>query len=88
MAGGWALHLALLGPSGPFFLPSQLIDGRLILRFDTVAGLTYELQYQDALGIPDWYPLLTITGDGNVKKISVSAGLSQQRFYRLLVSSQ
>ena len=56
-----------------------------LFSFDTVAGLTYVVQYKDDLNYTNWQVLQTVSGDGTMKTITNSLSTPSQRFYRLSV---
>jgi hypothetical protein len=78
--GGFIIESA---PSLPAFLPPQLNAGRAWLRFATVSGQLYFVEYKDALTDPDWAPLRIVSGDGTVITITDTNAAGPQRFYRL-----
>ncbi|PWU19209.1 MAG: hypothetical protein C5B50_07100 [Verrucomicrobia bacterium] len=71
--------------SAPTFLPPSLTRTNLTLSFRTLQGLSYYIEYKDALNAASWQPLQTISGDGSLKSSTNSILLSSQRFYRLRV---
>ena len=61
------------------------VSGDFLFSFDTVAGLTYVVQYKDDLNYTNWQVLQTVSGDGTMKTITNSLSTPFQRFYRLSV---
>lgn len=55
---------------------------RVIVAFDTEAGLIYELQATDSLSRPAWKVLKTITGNGGIAEVE-EPNNGKTRFYRV-----
>ncbi len=54
------------------------------LRWQTVAGQNYQIEYKDDLAAPDWTPLGgPISGTGGLTIVSNNPALSSQRFFRV-----
>jgi hypothetical protein len=63
-------------------LTPTLVDNQLQITFPTINGLTYLVEYTDALSPADWRPLTTVVGNGQPKTIRPLVR-SPQRYYRL-----
>ncbi len=82
---GWYLTIATASPPPPPKLESRpLASGQVELRFESVAGHTYHVEYLNALGTASWSTLQTITGDGTPKTFT-DVVTETRRFYRLRV---
>jgi uncharacterized repeat protein (TIGR03803 family) len=69
----------------PTIQPVALSSGRLMLNWDTVAGLQYQVQYKSSLNDPIWSDLgALITATNANIAVSDSSGPSPQRFYRVV----
>ncbi len=69
---------ALLGPSWS--------GGTFRVSVATIAGRSYVLEYQNAIGAPantNWTALPTVNGDGTVRQITDPNASATRRFYRL-----
>jgi PKD repeat protein len=66
-------------------LSQGAVGADFIFSFDTVAGLTYVVQYKDDLNDPVWQVLQTVSGDGTTQTLTNSLSTVSQRFYRLSV---
>jgi|GEM_PF-5196446 len=76
-------RLQLTGP--PKILNPVYAGTSFWADFESVAGLTYEVQYKNSLTDPDWTVLTTIQGDGTLKTFTDLGPLPPTRFYRLRV---
>jgi M6 family metalloprotease-like protein len=79
IAGGWSLRLSQ--PTSPVLLPLVVVGEQVQLRFTTVAGVQYVVEFKNALSEPAWQTLQTIAGDNALHTISDSA--VPQRYYRI-----
>jgi subtilase family serine protease len=69
----------------PIFLTPALTAGSVTLSWNTVAGISYQLQYTSDLSTTDWSNLgSAITASGPVATVSDSL-TNSQRFYRVLL---
>lgn len=57
-------------------------SGQFRFEFDSQAGVTYVVQYKNALSDADWQTLKTITGDGTRQQVTDNAA-GARRFYRV-----
>jgi subtilase family serine protease len=72
----------------PTLLSPALTAGGVILSWNTVAGISYQLQYTSDLGTTNWSNFgSAITASGSVATVSDSLANSQ-RFYRVLLKPQ
>jgi len=67
----------------PVIILVTLIGSEFGFSFDTIPGLTYEVQYADSLEDPVWQMLQSALGDGSTKTITNSVSETSRRFYRL-----
>ncbi|MCX6927101.1 MAG: hypothetical protein NT154_28430, partial [Verrucomicrobia bacterium] len=58
--------------------------GALSMSFNTMAGLTYVVQFADSLDATNWQTLVEFHGDGTNKSVSDPA-TNAQRFYRVSI---
>ena len=74
-------------PSSPPVIQSiDFTSGSVVITWSSVAGQTYQLQYQDALGDPTWNNLdLDIPATGSSTTATNVVGDLPQRFYRVLM---
>ncbi|MFO1498863.1 MAG: lamin tail domain-containing protein [Verrucomicrobiota bacterium] len=65
------------------------IDG-LALQFDAVAGISYTVQYRDAIGSEGWQKLQDVAprSASGVVTITDLRPLGEERFYRIVIPSQ
>jgi PKD repeat protein len=77
--------IAATGLGAPMILWLEVDGADFIFSFETAAGLTYEVQFKDALDDPFWQTLQTVPGDGSEKFLTNSIATLGQRFYRLRV---
>jgi hypothetical protein len=62
-----------------------IVNDTVTLRWNTVVGQRYQVEYRDSLGEGDWLPLgPEISGDGSTVSTTDSP-LQSHRFYRLLL---
>ena len=89
VAPGWTHCLAICGDpvAAPTITSLTRYAGNRQLRFTTVRGHRYDLQYQDSLAAPAWQivPLPPVPGDGGPKTFSDPGPSAPQRFYRVRV---
>ncbi len=65
---------------------SRLLNGRVALSFQAIAGKTYRVEYKDALDDPVWTALGSdLTATTSALIITDNIGANSQRFYRVLV---
>jgi hypothetical protein len=70
-------------------VPPQIVDTRIVntnlaFSFNTVAGQTYVVEYQNVLATNlAWTPFQTNTGDGLKKSVTNLTGAATSRFYRV-----
>jgi len=83
---GMQADLLMLVPTEPRYrLNISFSGGQVTLSFQTRTGLTYTLQYRNALSDTVWQnPLPAINGDGNTHSVNQPAS-QVSRFYRLSV---
>jgi regulation of enolase protein 1 (concanavalin A-like superfamily) len=68
----------------PVPLNIQISGMNMLLSWPTVAGQTYQLEYEDALTAPAWTPVGSpVPGTGGSQTLTNSFGGSPQRFFRL-----
>jgi hypothetical protein len=61
--------------------------GRINFTFDSAPGQSYQLEYKNSLGDPQWTPLgSSVPGTGGTLTLNDSMTADPQRFYRLVVS--
>lgn len=64
-------------------LQVSVVADTVTLKFSTISGLTYAVEYKNSLDEPDWKPLTLLTGtDGVVTHSETNSGAST-RFYRV-----
>ncbi len=80
-----ASAVALTRPLAPPLLLPGLSGNDFSLCFQTVSGLTYQVQYADSLTEPVWRTLQSVAGDDTLKTVTVPLSASAQRFYRLIL---
>jgi PKD repeat protein len=78
-------YVVVTNPPPPIILQPTLIAWGLQFSFLTVAGVTYQVEYKDALTESLWQPLESILGDGTLKFFTNSVPPPAQRFYRISV---
>jgi hypothetical protein len=61
------------GPAGLKLGVPTLVSGQMRFAVPTQAGKTYAVQFRTSLNAGGWSVLLTISGDGTVKTVSVGA---------------
>ncbi|MGO8678144.1 MAG: protease pro-enzyme activation domain-containing protein [Limisphaerales bacterium] len=66
----------------PALVNPQSSSGNFSFSFQTVSGQSYTIQYTDDLANPSWTTLYSFTGDGSVRLVADTPGVSQ-RFYRV-----
>lgn len=76
-------QLRLTGP--PKILNPVYAGTTFSAQFESVAGVTYEVQYKNSLTDPSWTPLTTVVGDGTVQTFTDPGPLPATRFYQLRV---
>ncbi|MEO6035418.1 MAG: hypothetical protein ABIQ35_09205, partial [Verrucomicrobiota bacterium] len=83
---GETTFLVIVKPA-PQFEPIQLNgSGKLTIRFNTLSGQSYQVQYKDDLAEPDWTAMgATISGTGGILTIQGILTGQRERFYRLVV---
>jgi PKD repeat protein len=69
----------------PVVLDTIIAGGEFRFSFETVSGVTYTVQFKDALDDPVWQPLQSVAGDGLMQTITNLTTTPAQRFYRLSV---
>lgn len=74
-------------PKGPISI--RMVTAGARIRFDTVEGRFYRLEYNDQLNPGEWRPLIDdVLGDGlPMFKLDTTATQVPQRFYRVVESS-
>jgi len=82
ISAGWTLRINLAPVTAPEFLPIQLSAGQIQLRFATVIGRSYMVQYKNSLTDAVWTDLQPVSGDGTIKTLLDSV-TGTARFYRL-----
>ncbi|HTY88874.1 MAG TPA: M4 family metallopeptidase [Candidatus Acidoferrum sp.] len=81
--GGWSLRIVVPTLYLPVLQPPQTGNGQVQLRFATVAGQLYFIEYKNALTDPVWLPLRAVAGDGTLKSIPDTNAPGPQRYYRV-----
>ncbi len=83
---GWYLTITTGGSplSAPILESLLLASGQVGLRFGSIAGRTYYVEYSDHPDATTWSSLETIAGDGTIKTATDSVS-ERHRFYRLRV---
>lgn len=86
MAQGWYLTVttASLPLSPPKIETLPLASGHVVLRFESVPGHTYYLEYATDPGATTWSALQTILGDGATNTVTDPV-TEARRFYRLRI---
>jgi hypothetical protein len=79
---GWSLRIDVATVTPPEFLPIQLSGGQIQLRFATVIGRSYMVQYKNALTDAAWSDLQAISGNGTIMTVLDSVA-GTARFYRI-----
>lgn len=69
----------------PVLLDSSSSGSEFVFAFQTVADVSYTVQFKNTLGDALWQTLSTVTGDGSLKTITNLTATPAQRFYRLSV---
>jgi hypothetical protein len=59
-----------------------IINQQAVLTFLTLPGVTYQVEYTDDLGAPNWQPLTTVTSTGAALTVEDPSPLVPRRFYR------
>jgi hypothetical protein len=77
------LTVSIVPPSGPHITSIAAGPEGISITFETVAGLPYTVEYQDALSAPDWNALPAVLGTGETVTLTDPAPLGASRFYRL-----
>jgi PKD repeat protein len=78
-------HLSVVGTVAPTILGPAISGTNFTFSFQSVAGKTYVVQYEDDLQSASWLTLQTIPGDGTLKTVVTPIAASPRRFYRLSV---
>lgn len=78
-------HLTVASTFAPTILGPAISGTNFTFSFQSIAGKTYVVQYEDDLQAASWITLQTIPGDGAVKTIVTPVAASPRRFYRLSV---
>ena len=68
----------------PSISAPRKVGGSYTISFHTELGKTYTVRYLDSVSATNWLSLPTITGDGTVKTVTLSAVGAPQRFYQLI----
>ena len=69
----------------PQIVNSRYNGSSFTASFDTRAGVTYVVEYNNNLNTSNWQTLATVTGDGNPYTINDAGPLPSRRFYRVRV---
>jgi hypothetical protein len=70
-------------PTAPILLSGSLINGWLVLSFNSTPGKSYTLQYRDSLSAGTWQTLASVTASGTNVLYTNSIATPQQRFFRV-----
>lgn len=70
--------------SAPTPAPEVRADGTVVLRWNTVVGVTYRVEVADGPAGP-WQPLATVVGDGQPKSVTDNPGARTERYYRNVI---
>jgi len=71
-------------PPRPRFEPPTLAsDGKLILRWSTVAGIRYRLESTESLAAPNWQPVAEIEAAGKEAEFKIPLPADKERYYRV-----
>jgi hypothetical protein len=70
--------------AAPTPAPEVRADGTVVLRWNTVAGVTYRVEVADSAAGP-WQPLATVVGDGQPKSVTDNPGARSERYYRNVI---
>lgn len=73
------------GAAQPQIVNSAYNGSAFTASFDTQAGTTYIVEYNNDLNTSNWQTLATVTGDGNPYTINDAGPLPATRFYRVRV---
>lgn len=76
-------HLSVV--TAPIILGPAISGTNFTFSFQSIAGKTYVVQYEDDLQAASWLTLQTIPGDGTLKTVVTPIATSPRRFYRLSV---
>jgi hypothetical protein len=71
-------------PPAPVLAAPTLADGSVKLRFASLAGKTYRVEFRAALGDPNWTSRGDLTGTGADLEFSETAGVAG--FYRVTLA--
>jgi hypothetical protein len=69
----------------PQIVNSHYNGSSFTAAFDTRAGVTYVVEYNNDLNTSNWQTLATVPGDGNPYTINDAGPLPAKRFYRVRV---
>ncbi len=80
-----------MSPASFFRCWAEMGGGNLVLKFQTMPGRTYRIEWSDRLETGLWtaaglHPPLSLDGTGTVLQFTVPAGITASRFYRIAVS--
>jgi len=75
--------VAGFGFGTPVIIQPGTSDGEFFFSFETTSGVSYDVQFKDALDASPWQVLQTVSGDGTLKSITDFTTNSAQRFFRL-----
>lgn len=80
-----AVHQAMLSKAATRSILLALSGPNPSIKFPTLKGLTYNIDFKNSLGDLSWSPLVTnIAGDGNdVSQPDQTLGVNRTRFYRV-----
>lgn len=78
-----AIGTTVTPPAAPVLAAPTLADGSVQLRFASLAGKNYRVEFLAALGAPDWTSHGELTGTGAELQFSETAGTAG--FYRVIL---
>ena len=81
---GAAIGATVQPPPAPVLAAPTLADGSVKLRFASLAGKTYRVEFRAALGDPNWTSRVDLTGTGADLEFSEAAGVAG--FYRVTLA--
>jgi hypothetical protein len=82
ITAGWSLRIEVGAIAVPEFLPIQLSGDQVQLRFPTINGRSYMVQYKNFLTDADWTDLQPVSGDGTIRTVLDSVA-GTAKFYRI-----
>jgi hypothetical protein len=88
LAAGWSYSAALFNTNAVVFPRIVLLNptwagNNFTISFASQNGVTYTLEYKDALDANTWTVLAPVAGNGGAMSVTDAYASSPQRFYRV-----